>query len=102
MASCGPTPVAEARVERDGEALRFSGALTRSALPMLWARLRDGVPARVLDLNAVDALDSAGLALLVHVAGRSADAVQVLGQPPGLAELCAAYRLDGQLRFSGV
>ncbi len=83
---------------RAGEALRFAGALSRDSVPGLWKALPalDGV--RSLDLRAVTALDSAGLALLSLVAERSG-AVSIEGEPPGLAELRSAYRLDGQLGF---
>lgn len=56
----------------------------------------DGV--RTLDLHAVTALDSAGLALLSAVAERCA-AAAIAGSPPGLAELQSAYRLDSRLGF---
>lgn len=86
-----------ASVERDDETLRFAGALTRAQVPALWTRLRGEARARVLDLHAVSAVDSAGLALLAQLA--AAD-VEILGHPPGLDELRAAYRLDGKLRFA--
>ncbi|MDO5506408.1 MAG: STAS domain-containing protein [Pseudoxanthomonas suwonensis] len=88
---------AEASVSRDGEALRFAGALTAAQVPALWASLRNSAAARTLDLQAVTALDSAGLALLSSLAGEH---VEVRGQPPGLHELRAAYRLDPGLRFA--
>lgn len=90
----------DARVDatRAGEALRFAGVLSRASVPALWKALPalDGV--RTLDLHAVTALDSAGLALLSTVAARCG-ATAVTGNPPGLAELQSAYRLDSRLGF---
>lgn len=88
-----------AGVRRDGDALRFEGRLDRAAVPAVWRTLqglRAGV--RVLDLRAVEAVDSAGLALLAELADGAAE---VVGRPAGLAELAAAYRLDGSLGFAG-
>ena len=53
---------------------------------------------QVLDVTAVEALDSAGLALLVALAQRTPGA-RVEGAPQGLAELLAAYRLTPALAF---
>lgn len=85
---------------RDGDALAFAGALTRARATALWKpslALLDGV--RRFDLHAVERVDSAGLALLAELAAR-AGAVEIAGTPPGLAELRAAYRLDGALAFA--
>ncbi len=93
-----------ARARRQGEALHLEGRLDRAAAIALWpslAGLVDG--ARTLDLAAVSGLDSAGLALLAETAARMrrGGAVQVTGSPAGLAELCAAYRLDPRLDYTG-
>ena len=94
-----PAPIdANTSVTRAGEALRFAGVLLRAQVPALWKQLPaiDGV--RVLDLGAVASIDSAGLALLAEVASKL-DGVALLGDPPGLAELRSAYRLDAGLGF---
>ncbi len=88
-----------ASVVRDGDALVFRGALERAATPGVWKQaqpLLAGV--RRLDLAAVETVDSAGLALLSELAAGAPGAV-VSGNPPGLAELRAAYRLDADLGF---
>lgn len=93
---------APANVVRDGDALVFSGALDRAATPGVWKQsqpLLAGV--RRLDLAAVGKVDSAGLALLAELAARAPGAV-VNGNPPGLAELRAAYRLEADLDFVGL
>jgi phospholipid transport system transporter-binding protein len=95
-----PAPTdANAGVTRAGEALRFAGALSRAQVPALWKQLPavDGI--RVLDLTAVASVDSAGLALLAELASKLGGVV-LLGDPPGLAELRSAYRLDDQLGFA--
>jgi phospholipid transport system transporter-binding protein len=94
-------PAAEARIERDGEALRFAGALDRAAAATLWPRalpLLGGV--RRFDLGAVSAVDSAGLALLAELAARAGGGVTLAGHPPGLAALGEAYRLDAGLGYA--
>jgi phospholipid transport system transporter-binding protein len=90
-----------ASVARDGEALVFRGVLDRAAVPAAWERARtllDG--ARRLDLTALDAVDSAGLALLAELAGRLPGAA-IDGAPAGFDELRAAYRLGPSLAFAG-
>jgi len=90
-----------ATVRQDGDTLAFSGALERAAVASLWAQLRTlGPDLRRIDLSAVSRVDSAGLALLSELCARSSIA-QVNGDPPGLAELRAAYRLDEALAFAG-
>ena len=89
-----------ASVTRDGEALRFAGALVRDEVPALW---RQALPlaagARRFDLAAVSRVDSAGVALLAELAGLAGAAV-IEGEPAGLAELRAAYRLKPDLDFA--
>lgn len=88
-------------VTRDGEALRFAGALVRERVPALWRQalpLLAGV-AR-FDLSAVDRVDSAGVALLAELAARAGGGVAVAGEPAGLAELRAAYRLQPDLAYA--
>lgn len=90
---------APASVVREGDALVFAGALDRAAVPAAWRQaqvLLAGV--RRLELAAVSVVDSAGLALLGELAAR-APGVTVSGDPPGLSELRAAYRLDAGLGF---
>ena len=86
-------------VRRD-DALVFTGALDRTAVAALWPQLRgqrNGVAQ--LDLSAVTRVDSAGLAMLAELA-QGVPALAVLGQPPGLEALRAAYRLRDNLSFA--
>lgn len=90
-----------ARLQRDGAHLRLGGTLDRAAASGLWPQAAAALEgATVLDLQAVDAVDSAGLALLVALAERM-HAPQVAGAPRGLDELRAAYRLTPSLSFEG-
>lgn len=94
-------PAPEACVRRDGDALVFAGALLRAQVPALWQAaqpLRHGV--RRLDVRQVQALDSAGLALLAELGAAEGGGMAIDGMPAGLAELRAAYRLDEQLAFA--
>ena len=90
-------------LHRDGPVLRLSGVLDRAAATAAWPALLAQLPgAQVLDVAAVQRLDSAGLALLAEAADRlsaQGAAVQVTGAPEGLAELRAAYRLDAALNL---
>ena len=96
-------PVAEAAsLERAGETLRFTGALLRDQVAVLW---RQALPltggARRFDLTAVTRVDSAGVALLAELAAHAAGSGLVIdGAPAGLAELRAAYRLQPDLGFA--
>lgn len=90
----------QARVQREGDTLRFAGALVRDAVPVLWpdaSRQLDGVSR--FDLAAVERIDSAGIALLAELATRAGIA-GIEGSPAGLAELRAAYRLSPTLSFA--
>lgn len=91
----------EAGVRRDGDALVFTGALTRGQVAALWRQalpLLDAV--RRLDLRAVSRVDSAGLALLAELAARTPGHAAIAGEPVGLRELCAAYRLSPTLDYA--
>ena len=90
-----------ANLRRDDDRVLFSGTLDRAAATALWPQADAALAgARVLDVAAVDAVDSAGLAMLVALAGRMQDA-RVDGAPQGLADLLAAYRLTPALAFDG-
>lgn len=89
---------ATAQVRREGDVLRIEGRLDRAAVAGTWAAARPLLAgARSVDVTKVPRVDSAGLALLAELA---AVGLHVDGAPAGLAELCAAYRLDGSLGFS--
>jgi len=90
---------AASRVRRDGAALHLSGTLDRDAATTSWPQASAAVAgARVLDVTAVEAVDSAGLAMLVALAARMDD-VRIEGAPRGMADLLAAYRLQPTLAF---
>ncbi|KAF1716662.1 anti-sigma B factor antagonist [Pseudoxanthomonas yeongjuensis] len=95
----------EATVHRDGDALVFSGALGRDAAAALWtiaSKALAGVQRIVL--TNVTTVDSAGLALLAELAARVRAAgitPRIEGEPAGLSELRAAYRLTPGLDFPG-
>lgn len=102
------------QLQRDGDTLRASGVFDRAAVTALWPQAQRLVAgARQLDLSAITRLDSAGLALLAETAARLPSgsaatrtgterpntSATVLGAPPGLEELRAAYRLSPHLAF---
>lgn len=93
---------ASATVQRRGDALQFSGALERGHVADLWRRALAQLPGvDRFDLEAVTHVDSAGLALLAELAARVDGTVEMRGDPPGLSELRAAYRLTPDLAYAG-
>ena len=88
-------------VSREGDALRVRGDVTGERVPALWRSARPqcaGV--RRIDIAGVTRIDSAGLALLSALADAAGSAgIEVVGSPPGLSDLRAAYRLDAALGF---
>jgi len=90
-------------IVREGDALRISGALLATTVPGLWrvagAQALQGVTR--FDLLGVDRVDSAGVALLAELAARCGGDVALEGDPAGLPELRAAYRLSPSLAFAG-
>ena len=93
-------PPSSASVRRDGAALVFAGALVREGVAGLWSQALDQLAGTDrFDLRGVERVDSAGLALLAELAGRTDGAV-IEGAPAGLAELRTAYRLDPALGFA--
>jgi phospholipid transport system transporter-binding protein len=88
-------------VVRDGDTLVVTGALVRASVAAAWARALPQVAGvRRIDVTQVASVDSAGLAFLAELAARAGDRVAISGQPAGLAELRAAYRLDDALAFA--
>jgi phospholipid transport system transporter-binding protein len=91
----------DASVRRDGATLAFAGALSRDAIASVWPQaLAQVAGVTHFDLQGVDRVDSAGLALLAELVARAGGNVTVDGTPAGLAELRAAYRLDPALGFA--
>ncbi|MEN5207182.1 STAS domain-containing protein [Stenotrophomonas terrae] len=87
----------------EGDTLLLAGVIDRAAVVALWPQLARGLgPVRQLDLQAVERIDSAGLALLSELAARlrAQAGGNVSGAPAGLDELCAAYRLSPSLDFN--
>ena len=95
----------DATAERAGDALVFAGALDRAAAAALWpsaSKMLAGVQRIVL--TKVTSVDSAGLALLAELAARlraAGTTPRIDGEPAGLSELRAAYRLTPGLDFPG-
>ena len=91
----------DATFDLQGSTLGLSGRLDRHAVTALWAALPvDGWTA--LDLSKVSGLDTAGLALLIEVAGRmrhaGGDSPRIVNPPAGYTALCAAYRIRPELK----
>jgi len=99
-----PLPVASnASCRSEGDTLLLAGVLDRAAVTTLWPQLARGLgPVRQLDLQAVERVDSAGLALLAELAARlrAQGGGGIVGTPAGLDELGAAYRLSPSLDFN--
>jgi len=95
----------EAALQRDGDALVFAGAIDRAAVLRLWSpALAVLAGTQRIVLTNVTTVDSAGLALLAELAARLRAAgitPLIEGEPPGLPDLRAAYRLTPGLDFPG-
>lgn len=93
----------DSAVKRDGDALVFTGALDRTASGALWPTASAQLAgAQRIVLTNVTTVDSAGLALLAELAARlraSGTTPRFEGEPAGLADLQAAYRLTPALDF---
>jgi phospholipid transport system transporter-binding protein len=95
------TDAATATLRREGDTLRFDGALVVAAIAGLWTPALAALPGvRRIDLGAVTRVDSAGVALLAELVQRAGD-VDLAGDPPGLSALRAAYRLTPALAYAG-
>ena len=92
-------------MQRDGDALVFAGAIDRAAALALWSpALASLAGVQRIVLTNVTTVDSAGLALLAELAARlraAGIAPRIEGEPPGLPDLRAAYRLTPGLDFPG-
>lgn len=89
-----------ANVTKAGDALRFAGALQRAQLPAVWkTALPQLAGVRRFDLSGINAIDSAGVALLAELAERAGHPA-LENMPAALDELCGAYRLNRQLAFA--
>jgi len=93
----------KASFRSEGDTLLLAGVIDRAAVVALWPQLAGGLgPLRQLDLQAVEGIDSAGLALLAELTARlrAQGGGNVIGAPAGLDELRAAYRLSPSLDFN--
>ena len=105
MSAGSDTPSIVATQRMQGDTLHLGGRLQCNAVPALWAALiaDTNTQARLMqiDLAKVDALDTAGLALLVELSARTqragGAAPNILHTPAGYDALCAAYRIRPQL-----
>ena len=81
-----------ASMQINSDVLVFTGTLLRQDVIHLWPQLnKHKADIRLIDISAVEHIDSAGLALLTELSERHS--ATLLGQPTELADLCAAYRL---------
>ena len=80
-----------------GDTLQIVGALQRDAVAKLWAAL-PAAPFQQIDLSAVTALDTAGLAWLMEVSAPDSMGVarRILNAPAAYHALCAAYRIPAE------
>lgn len=90
-----------AQLRLDAGTLQISGVLDRAAVIALWPQLqRDKAQIQRLDLQHLQDVDSAGLALLAELQAALPQAPT--GATTALNELCAAYRLSPSLDFNAL
>ncbi len=90
-----------ATLTREGDRLRIAGTLDRASVTALWPGLERQAPGvAVLDLGGLARVDSAGLALLAELAARLGGTLRIEGDPPGLSDLRAAYRLGDTFDYA--
>ncbi len=90
-------PKPKAAIERDGNRLRLSGVLSADAVARLHLDRQDMAGVEHIALDAVERVDTVAVALiaqLVSAAAVSGTRPHVSGRPPGLEELCRAYRIN--------
>lgn len=76
----------------------LSGALTHAGIAARYAALvADAEQADVLDLSAVDAVDSAAVALLLDIRRRRGQPLQLTGVPERLHKLIACFGTEDLL-----
>ncbi|WP_434638516.1 lipid asymmetry maintenance protein MlaB [Klebsiella sp. I138] len=86
---------------RDGERLALHGELDQDLLVPLWdarAQATDGVS--VIDLSTVTRVDTAGLALLMHLVAlirRQGREAQLIGKSDNLQTLVSLYNLPADM-----
>lgn len=99
----GPSAVAQgwnpARFDVDGDGVRLSGSLVRETVPRAyddWHRLLATRAVEHVDASGLDALDSAGLALLVVMAraGGRSRGVRIHSVPTQFSGVLRLYHLD--------
>jgi len=86
--------------------VHLHGMLDRAAASALWPQLQPLLGRlQAVDLTAVSGVDSAGVALLATLAAAvraQARELVLHGEPAGLNELRAAYRLGADLDFNAL
>lgn len=83
--------------ERDGARLLLTGPLNAETVPSMPLANWSLAGVREIVLDQVPAIDSTGVALIAELVARIAangPRPRILGQPPGLTELCLAYRIE--------
>lgn len=90
-------PKPAAAIDRQGDTVRLSGVLNASAVARLHLDRQDVAGAEHIALEAVERVDTVGVALIAQLVSAAAAAgarPRVSGRPPGLEELCRAYRIN--------
>jgi len=73
--------------------VRLAGPLTVAGIAGLRPRDLPLTGIERIDLSAVPAVDTVGIALIAEIVGKTQPRARVDGRPVGLTELCQAYRI---------
>ncbi|MGD9583903.1 MAG: lipid asymmetry maintenance protein MlaB [Lysobacterales bacterium] len=82
--------------KREGASLLIQGRLDADSVPGLKLSEWNLQGVERIDLDAVPAIDSTGIALIAELVARIAargPRPRVVGEPQGLSDLCTAYRI---------
>lgn len=92
------TPKTEPRLQRRDSTLVLTGRLDAAGVAGMRVTRTDVEGVTAIDIGGVEALDSTGVALVADLVSRCGGSGQarpsVEGRPPGLEELCRAYRIN--------
>lgn len=88
----------------DQQTLELAGALTRETIPAIWSQWLSDVNGKAIsrvDVSKVDAVDTAGVALLLEVVkAQNVTSIECVGASQQLQQIAAVSGVEGVLSLS--